>query len=79
MNQTLLQSFNQFVEATFSTSPDNLDTEQLQQLKMAFFGGALVAEKLISNEILEGSEASTAKVIFQIQNELIEYCDTISK
>lgn len=73
MRKPILNAFEEFVKATFSKEVSELPIQQLEQLKMAFYGGAVVTENLISNEILNGSEVSSAKIIFTIQNELIEY------
>lgn len=79
MEKPIYQAFVEFVNATFNKSPEELPLEQCNQLKMAFFGGAVITENLICNEIIAGSHKSAVRVMFTIQNELIEYGQQIDK
>lgn len=79
MKKPIYNGFLEFVKATFNKSPEELPTEQHNQLKMAFYGGAVVTENLITEKVLNEPEAAAARMIFTIQEELIEFGKQISK
>lgn len=73
MDKPIYNGFLEFLKATFNKTPEQIPAEQLKQLKMAFFGGAVVTENLIGDEIIAGTKDSINQVLWRVQNELVEY------
>lgn len=79
MKKLINTAFEEFLEATFPNSLPLVTEEQKLQLKMAFFGGAIVTENLITEKVLNHSEYASAMMIFNIQEELMEFGNEILK
>lgn len=73
MDRLIYTSFVEFIQETFNKTPEEMPTQQLEQLKMAFYGGAATVDRLYGDEIIVCDYKKLTIISIAVQAELIEY------